>query len=109
MTKDYINGTISLRGNIMICPKCKQNMVEGYVPSNTMKLQFIPAEGTMPKTIFSLGKGAVQLSKMPMWFSARALAHYCQNCRFVIINEYTKAKDNAEDNAEDNADEDGQL
>lgn len=70
----------------MICPKCNKEMIEGYIPSGKMAVLFVPSSsGKMPKTIYGIGENNIQLTKSPLWKMQKAEAHYCSNCKVVIV------------------------
>lgn len=71
----------------MLCPKCNEKMIEGYIPSNKV-LAFRANDGmNLPesKTYSAMGVRYVKLSRTPVFKAVKAESYYCPNCDFVII------------------------
>ncbi len=69
----------------MICPFCKKEMEEGFIPACKETLQWIPKDEDIPWTIYKIAKGGVRLSKNPILSSQRVIAYCCKQCDMVII------------------------
>lgn len=69
----------------MVCPYCKKEMLNGYIPASKMALMWIPDNEKVPPTIFNKTSGGVNLTKVPFWRIQKAKSYYCSDCKIVIV------------------------
>ncbi|CCV64386.1 conserved hypothetical protein [Alteracholeplasma palmae J233] len=70
----------------MICPYCKKEMEEGFIPAITMRNQWIKKDGKIPATIFTTSKDGFAISEFPLFTRKKTIANYCSECETIIIS-----------------------
>ena len=70
----------------MICPKCNNEMKEGYIPFTERHLKWIPKEQSPSLFMGSLPEGAVMLKKVKFMGLSQQEASFCRRCNLVIID-----------------------
>ncbi|MDR3263293.1 MAG: PF20097 family protein [Clostridiales bacterium] len=68
----------------MICPECKQEMSDGYIPISR-RLDFLANQkDTLPTAHSAFGKEYIKISGIPI-LPQNIEAYYCPSCHFVVI------------------------
>jgi hypothetical protein len=71
----------------MKCPYCDNEMKKGYIFNPRMPVYWYPENEKPGFTVFSAPYNGVKLSKFPLFRSAKAIAHYCDACKKIVIDE----------------------
>lgn len=69
----------------MKCPKCDEDMQNGFLPSVKGRLYWSPEDQRIPWNIVKRPKGSVILSEFAIMTSKKAEAFYCKSCKIVIL------------------------
>ncbi len=69
----------------MICAKCEQPMVKGYLPALRAPVIWLPEDVKPPILPIYLPKGGIKISETT-WKKERKESYYCHECNIVVIN-----------------------
>ena len=68
----------------MECPYCKKEMVEGKIPARKANICWYPADKEL-RVFSDLDDDVVLLAKPDVWDAGMAVAHYCGDCKIIIV------------------------
>ena len=67
------------------CPYCKENMKQGYIPTDTIPPQWIPKDEKMNSIRFFVLTNGVEVSGEKSALGHKATAYFCENCKVAIL------------------------
>jgi len=77
---------------MMKCPKCGEDMQNGFLPAVRGRLYWSPEDQRIPWNIVKHPKGSVVLSEFAIVTAKKAEAFYCEFCKIVILPVKEKAE-----------------
>jgi hypothetical protein len=69
----------------MKCPKCEQEMLNGFIPVLKGRLYWLPEDENLPWYAAVHPKNGIILSSYTLMNFKKAGAYYCKPCKFVIL------------------------
>ncbi|MBU1142571.1 MAG: hypothetical protein KKH92_02890 [Firmicutes bacterium] len=69
----------------MKCPKCKQEMLNGFIPVLRGSLYWLSEDQKLPWIVVKHPKNGVVLSDYTITTPRKADAYYCKPCKIVIL------------------------